>query len=79
MHVTLGLKWTTFLTSCKPLWVKVAGHPLIKYEWIVEASSAKQAHSIVKNTYLQKSMGIILKVEEQDEQRTNNAGYKRPR
>ena len=57
--------------------VKVAGHPLIKYEWIVEASNAKEARLLVKSTNAPSINGVALKVEEQNEKRTNNASYKK--
>lgn len=59
--------------------VKVAWHPLIKYEWIVEASNAKEARLIVKSTNAPIMKGVALNVEEQNGQRTNNAGYKKSR
>lgn len=45
--------------------VKVAGHPLIKYEWIVEASNTKEARLIVKSTNAPSINGVALNVEEQ--------------
>lgn len=59
--------------------VKVAGHPLIKYEWIVEASNTKEARLLVKGTNAPSINGVALKVEEQNGQRTNNASYKKSR
>ena len=59
--------------------VKVAGHPLIKYEWIVEASNTKEARLIVKSTNTPSINGVALNVEEQNGQRTNNASYKKSR
>ena len=59
--------------------VKVAGHLLIKYEWIVEASNAKEARLLVKSTNAPSINGVALNVEEQNEKRTNNASYKKSR
>lgn len=57
--------------------VKVAEHPLIKYEWIVEAKNAREARLIIKNTNWPSMYGITLKVEEHNGQRTDNAGNKK--
>ena len=59
--------------------VKVAGHPLIKYEWIVEASNAKEVRLLIKSTNAPSINGVALNVEEQNGQRTNNASYKKSR
>ena len=56
--------------------VKVAGHPLIKYEWIVEASNAKEARLIVKSANAPSMRGVALKVEVHNEQRTDNVSNK---
>ena len=56
--------------------VKVAGHSLIKYEWIVEASNAKEARLIVKSTNAPIMKGAALNVEEQNGQRTDNVSNK---
>ena len=59
--------------------VKVVGHPLIKYERIVEASNAKEVQLIVKSTNTPSIRGAALIVEEQNGQRTVNASYKKSR
>lgn len=56
--------------------MKVAGHSLIKYEWIVEASNAKEARLIVKSTNAPSINGVALNVEEQNGQRTDNVSNK---
>ena len=56
--------------------MKVVGHPLIKYERIVEASNAKEARLLVKSTNTPSINGVALNVEEQNGQRTDNVSNK---